>query len=163
MDNLGISAFYHDSAACLVRDGRILAAVTNMLQHVQKVPPALYVAGDASEHGLAFPFCVPDDLVPVFIGNLIQQLPGFLITPHPKPDFRQQFSGDVFHTGASSLALPHAPGQVPMSFGFRTPAIRLTTALIHSYDAGPQKSGRVEQLSQTGKGTTLSFWLNRSR
>src|SRR5437588_9629580 len=26
MDILGISAFYHDSAACLVRDGRILAA-----------------------------------------------------------------------------------------------------------------------------------------
>ena len=26
MDILGISAFYHDSAACLVRDGTILAA-----------------------------------------------------------------------------------------------------------------------------------------
>jgi predicted NodU family carbamoyl transferase len=26
MDILGISCFYHDSAACLVRDGRILAA-----------------------------------------------------------------------------------------------------------------------------------------
>jgi len=26
MDILGISAFYHDSAACVVRDGRILAA-----------------------------------------------------------------------------------------------------------------------------------------
>ena len=26
MDILGISSFYHDSAACLVRDGRILAA-----------------------------------------------------------------------------------------------------------------------------------------
>src|SRR5262245_10412757 len=26
MDILGISAFYHDSAACLVRDGRVLAA-----------------------------------------------------------------------------------------------------------------------------------------
>src|SRR2546426_6239131 len=26
MDILGISAFYHDSAACLVRDGQILAA-----------------------------------------------------------------------------------------------------------------------------------------
>ena len=26
MDILGISAFYHDSAACLVRDGRIVAA-----------------------------------------------------------------------------------------------------------------------------------------
>ncbi|RPJ49257.1 MAG: hypothetical protein EHM19_00750, partial [Candidatus Latescibacterota bacterium] len=26
MNILGVSAFYHDSAACLVRDGRILAA-----------------------------------------------------------------------------------------------------------------------------------------
>ena len=26
MDILGISCFYHDSAACLLRDGRILAA-----------------------------------------------------------------------------------------------------------------------------------------
>ena len=26
MDILGISAFYHDSAACLVRDGKIVAA-----------------------------------------------------------------------------------------------------------------------------------------
>ena len=26
MNILGISAFYHDSAACLVRDGRIIAA-----------------------------------------------------------------------------------------------------------------------------------------
>ena len=26
MDILGISAFYHDSAACLVRDGQIVAA-----------------------------------------------------------------------------------------------------------------------------------------
>jgi carbamoyltransferase len=26
MDILGISAFYHDSAACLVRDGDIIAA-----------------------------------------------------------------------------------------------------------------------------------------
>lgn len=26
MDILGISAFYHDSAACLVRDGKIIAA-----------------------------------------------------------------------------------------------------------------------------------------
>ena len=26
MNILGISAFYHDSAACLVRDGRIVAA-----------------------------------------------------------------------------------------------------------------------------------------
>jgi carbamoyltransferase len=27
MNILGISAFYHDSAACLVRDGEIIAAV----------------------------------------------------------------------------------------------------------------------------------------
>jgi carbamoyltransferase len=26
MDILGISCFYHDSAACLIRDGKILAA-----------------------------------------------------------------------------------------------------------------------------------------
>ncbi len=26
MDILGISCFYHDSAACLVRDGKIIAA-----------------------------------------------------------------------------------------------------------------------------------------
>jgi carbamoyltransferase len=26
MDILGISAYYHDSAACLIRDGKIIAA-----------------------------------------------------------------------------------------------------------------------------------------
>ena len=33
---LGISAFYHDSAACLIRDGSIVAAATRDVRAVQR-------------------------------------------------------------------------------------------------------------------------------
>ena len=44
---LGISAFYHDSAACLLRDGEILAAAQEERFTRQK--------GDASEHSPRLP------------------------------------------------------------------------------------------------------------
>jgi len=45
MNILGFSAYYHDSAACLVVDGKIIAAAQeerftrkNMIQHSQRKP-----------------------------------------------------------------------------------------------------------------------------
>ena len=119
MNILGISAFYHDSAACLVRDGRIIAAAQEERFTRKK--------HDASFPKFAADYCLRESGID-FGG--VYGATGNTTAPNASYPLLNDPSGQIysFHTGVANILL--ADGSVrsirdSIDVGTRTPPRRV--------------------------------------